>query len=87
MNFTVESIVTIYSNYHHKGRQGHATVAVDGYVYLLGGFLGATRFNDVWKSSDCGTTMTLISYLMINLKIIPMDHGLSLESSYPEVSS
>jgi hypothetical protein len=87
MYFTVESIVTIYSNNHHKGRQGHATVAVDGYVYLLGGFLGATRFNDVWKSSDCGTTMTLISYLMIYVNIISTDRGLSLESSYLEMPS
>ena len=39
------------------GRQGHATVAIDGCVYLMGGFGGATRFNDLWRSSDCGKTM------------------------------
>jgi Kelch motif len=70
----------MYSNNHHKGRQGHATVAVEGYVYLLGGFLGATRFNDVWKSSDCGTTFAVISYQTINVEIISTVLGLTLES-------
>ena len=37
-----------------EGRQGHATVCLDGHVYLMGGFGGASRFNDLWKSSDCG---------------------------------
>ncbi len=35
-------------------RQGQAAVVVDDYVYLMGGFGGSDRFNDVWKSSDCG---------------------------------
>jgi Galactose oxidase, central domain len=37
-----------------EGRQGHAAVVVHDNVYLMGGFGGATRFNDLWKSSDCG---------------------------------
>ena len=36
------------------GRQGHASVAIDGFVYLMGGFGGDSRFNDLWKSRDCG---------------------------------
>ena len=38
-----------------EGRQGHACVTLDGHVYLMGGFGGATRFNDLWRSTDCGT--------------------------------
>jgi hypothetical protein len=37
-----------------EGRQGHATVVLDGHVYLMGGFGGSSRFNDLWKSTDCG---------------------------------
>jgi hypothetical protein len=35
-------------------RQGQATVVTNDTVYILGGFGGAQRLNDVWKSQDCG---------------------------------
>lgn len=58
------------------GRQGHATVAVDGHVYLMGGFGGAVRFNDLWKSSDCGEY--LFSYHHPDLPIyLPVTYFLS----------
>ena len=44
----------VCQNAQWEGRQGHACVLVDGYVYLMGGLSGATRFNDLWKSRDCG---------------------------------
>lgn len=35
-------------------RQGQATVVVQDTVYVMGGFGGSERLNDVWKSTDCG---------------------------------
>ena len=58
---SINSISQIIHHYYYAytGRQGHATVAIDGCVYLMGGFGGATRYNDLWKSTDCGMIMTL----------------------------
>ena len=56
-------------------------------MYLLGGFLGATRFNDVWKSSDCGTIVTHISYQTVIVKIVCRDLRLLLESCNSEAFS
>ena len=60
-HLTINCISHIIHHYYHAyiGRQGHATVAIDGCVYLMGGFGGATRYNDLWKSIDCGTIMPL----------------------------
>jgi hypothetical protein len=35
--------------------KGHAVVVHDSYVYVLGGCSESRRFNDCWRSRDCGT--------------------------------
>ena len=37
-----------------EGRQGQACVNIGGNIVVMGGFGGATRFNDMWKSNDGG---------------------------------
>ena len=37
-------------------RNGHAAVAVGGDLYVIGGYDGTNRLNDVWKSSNGGAT-------------------------------
>jgi hypothetical protein len=39
-----------------EGRQGQACIELAGYVFLMGGNGGggSRRFNDLWKSKDCG---------------------------------
>ena len=59
-----------------EGRQGHACVTLDGHVYLMGGFGGATRFNDLWRSTDCGMffcfeSLSFVFFLM-NPCLLPM---------------
>ena len=53
-----------------EGRQGHAAVVIEDHVYLVGGFGGATRFNDLWKSSDCGMiAIYFLLYLILWLSV------------------
>lgn len=35
-------------------RQGQATAVSKDSIYMMGGFGGAQRFNDFWKTSDGG---------------------------------
>jgi beta propeller repeat protein/parallel beta-helix repeat protein len=43
-------------------RYGHSSVVMpDGSIVLMGGFNGATRFNDVWRSTDDGITWTRVN--------------------------
>jgi hypothetical protein len=48
-----------------EGRQGQACVELSGYVFLMGGNGngGSTRFNDIWKSKDCGKLLHVIGLM------------------------
>jgi hypothetical protein len=36
-------------------RQGHSIAVSKDHIYMMGGFGGAQRFNDCWKTADGGT--------------------------------
>jgi hypothetical protein len=42
-------------------RQGQAAVTFNHHMYILGGFGGTNRYNDIWKSND-GAIWNLIRY-------------------------
>jgi hypothetical protein len=48
------SWIQVCQNAQWHCRQGHTTVVLDNHLYLIGGFGGSSRFNDMWKSSDAG---------------------------------
>ena len=41
-----------------SARRNHSAVVLDGAIYVIGGFDGTNRLNDVWKSTDGGVTWT-----------------------------
>ena len=41
----------------HCVMEEHVAVVVGTNVYLMGGFDGSERLNDLWKSSDCGNSL------------------------------
>ena len=49
---------------HFKAREGHSSVVLGGYIYVIGGLKygsSTDRFNDVWKSTDGGATWTQVT--------------------------
>ena len=45
------------------------TVVLDNHLYLIGGFGGSSRFNDMWKSSDAGFDAKSTGIFHINLLV------------------
>ena len=43
---------------HFSPRRYHASAALSGALYVIGGFDGTDSLNDVWKSTDGGVTWT-----------------------------
>ena len=41
---------------HFSPRRYHASAVLNGDLYVIGGFDGTDRLNDVWKSTDQGVT-------------------------------
>ena len=39
-----------------SARDEHTSAALSGALYVIGGFDGTDRLNDVWKSTDQGVT-------------------------------
>ena len=42
-------------------RSRHSSVSVDSDIYIIGGFDGTNRLNDVWKSTDGGATWSEVT--------------------------
>ena len=41
-----------------SARRSHSAVVLDGAIYVISGFDGTNRLNDVWRSADQGVTWT-----------------------------
>ena len=41
---------------HFSPRDNHTSAVLNGDIYVIGGFDGTNRLNDVWKSTDQGVT-------------------------------
>ena len=57
VNTVINYSIRLQIFHMNKGRQGHVAVVVGTDVYLMGGFDGSERLNDMWKSSDCGNLL------------------------------
>lgn len=45
-------------------RQGHSIAVSKDHIYMMGGFGGAQRFNDCWKTADGGTEVYTVVALL-----------------------